>query len=208
MRPGTSPLCACVSCSCQQKRKELEREGRGKAKGCSFCVTFPTDQAPPHKDYRTEVLYWRLSLLCCLRQDLSNVLRWTRSLGCGPADLGRLGLHQSACDRHRLVRVYQRFGRNTICTRLISLSFSNRCRNRTRFNFPPAPSLSAATALFAHHVNKKITKRMMDRRPKKSRLSDINRKNSNFGKCITKQEGAPADYTIMSAEGKSARFQH
>ena len=42
----------------------------------------------------------------------------------------------------------------------------------------------------------------MHKRPKKHRLSDINRNNSNLNKCITKIEGAPSDYTIISAEGK------
>lgn len=41
----------------------------------------------------------------------------------------------------------------------------------------------------------------MDKRPIKHRLSDINRKNVNLNKCITKVVGAPADYTIVSAEG-------
>jgi hypothetical protein len=58
-----------------------------------------------------------------------------------------------------------------------------------------------SSALFAHHVNKKITKRMMDRRPKKSRPSDIFRNNVNHDKCITKIEGAPAEYTILAEEG-------
>eukprot|EP01036_Dinobryon_divergens_P032722 gene32722-42373_t len=40
----------------------------------------------------------------------------------------------------------------------------------------------------------------MDRRPKKHRLSDINRTNSNLGKCITKVLNAPPEYTIISAE--------
>lgn len=43
----------------------------------------------------------------------------------------------------------------------------------------------------------------MDKRPIKHRLSDINRKNVNLNKCITKVVGAPADYTIVSAEGNS-----
>ena len=59
----------------------------------------------------------------------------------------------------------------------------------------------SATALFAHHVQKKIVKRKQDKRPIKSRLSDINRKNVNMNKCITKVENAPADYSIISAEG-------
>jgi hypothetical protein len=39
----------------------------------------------------------------------------------------------------------------------------------------------------------------MHNRPKKHRLSDINRNNQNLGKCITKVEGAPAEYTIIAA---------
>jgi dephospho-CoA kinase len=59
------------------------------------------------------------------------------------------------------------------------------------------------TRLQAHHVNKKITKRMMDRRPKKSRPSDINRNNVNLNKCITKIQGASSEYTLISGEGAS-----
>jgi len=62
-----------------------------------------------------------------------------------------------------------------------------------------------STTLFAHHVNKKITKRMMDRRPKKSRPSDINRNNQNHGKCITKMDLGP-DYTLLPAAGRLAVF--
>eukprot|EP00595_Chromulina_sp_UTEXLB2642_P002681 CAMPEP_0196764258 /NCGR_PEP_ID=MMETSP1095-20130614/5767_1 /TAXON_ID=96789 ORGANISM="Chromulina nebulosa, Strain UTEXLB2642" /NCGR_SAMPLE_ID=MMETSP1095 /ASSEMBLY_ACC=CAM_ASM_000446 /LENGTH=98 /DNA_ID=CAMNT_0042119397 /DNA_START=170 /DNA_END=466 /DNA_ORIENTATION=+ len=40
----------------------------------------------------------------------------------------------------------------------------------------------------------------MDRRPKKHRLSDINRNNVNLNKCITKVENAPSEYTLVSAE--------
>ena len=64
-----------------------------------------------------------------------------------------------------------------------------------------------STPLFAHHVNKKITKRMMDRRPKKSRPSDINRNNQNHGKCITKMDLGP-DYTLLPAAGRLAVFLH
>jgi hypothetical protein len=39
----------------------------------------------------------------------------------------------------------------------------------------------------------------MHNRPKKHRLSDINRNNQNLDKCITKIEGAPAEYTIIAA---------
>ena|ERR1711871_851788 len=46
----------------------------------------------------------------------------------------------------------------------------------------------------------------MSRRPKKSRPSDINRNNSNEGKCITKIVDAPAEYTMISEnEYASAR---
>lgn len=69
--------------------------------------------------------------------------------------------------------------------------------------FTPAPIiLKSPSALLAHHVNKKITKRMMDRRPKKTRPSDIHRNNVNFGKCITKVVGAPPDYTIVAEKGE------
>jgi hypothetical protein len=61
-----------------------------------------------------------------------------------------------------------------------------------------------STRLYAHHVNKKITKRMMHRRPKKSRPSDQVRNNINMDKCITKVEGAPAEYTILSASDAAA----
>ena len=62
-------------------------------------------------------------------------------------------------------------------------------------------TLGTETALFAHHPEKKIIKKIVDRRPKKHRLSDINRKNVNADKCITKLENAPADYTIITAAG-------
>lgn len=55
------------------------------------------------------------------------------------------------------------------------------------------------SALFAHHVNDKVVKRKMSRRPRKSRQSDITRSNVNMDKCITKVVGAPAEYTIVSA---------
>lgn len=48
----------------------------------------------------------------------------------------------------------------------------------------------------------------MDRRPKKHRASDITRNNVNFGKCITKVENAPAEYTIISAEGKLTNIMY
>jgi hypothetical protein len=63
-------------------------------------------------------------------------------------------------------------------------------------------SAESETKLNAHHVQKKIVKLKMDKRPIKHRLSDINRRNVNLNKCITKVVGAPADYTIVSAEGK------
>ena len=40
----------------------------------------------------------------------------------------------------------------------------------------------------------------MHRRPKKSRPSDINRNNVNDGKCITKVDNAPAEYTLMTED--------
>ncbi len=56
-------------------------------------------------------------------------------------------------------------------------------------------------ALFAHHPQKKIIKKIQDRQPKKHRPSDITRQNVNLNKCITKVEGAPPEYTIVTAEG-------
>jgi hypothetical protein len=53
--------------------------------------------------------------------------------------------------------------------------------------------------LFAHHVQKKIIKKKMHNRPKKLRLSDVNRSNINLDKCITKVAGAPAEYTLLAA---------
>ena len=67
---------------------------------------------------------------------------------------------------------------------------------------PPPPAAHPAessTALFAHHVQKKIIKKKMHNRPKKLRLSDVNRSNINLDKCITKVAGAPAEYTLLAA---------
>lgn len=61
--------------------------------------------------------------------------------------------------------------------------------------------VDSSTSLYAHHVQKKVIKKKMHTRPKKSRPSDINRSNTNANKCITKVPNAPADYTLMSAEG-------
>mmetsp|Transcript_34174 Transcript_34174/g.49669 ORF Transcript_34174/g.49669 Transcript_34174/m.49669 type:complete len:148 (+) Transcript_34174:27-470(+) len=62
-----------------------------------------------------------------------------------------------------------------------------------------ASSISS-TSLFAHHPQKKIIKRKMDRRPKKHRESDITRSNVNLNKCITKFASSLPEYTIISAE--------
>jgi len=48
-------------------------------------------------------------------------------------------------------------------------------------------------------VQKKIIKKKMHNRPKKLRLSDVNRSNQNLDKCITKVADAPAEYTILAA---------
>ncbi len=50
----------------------------------------------------------------------------------------------------------------------------------------------SSTALYAHHPQKKIIKKKQDQRPKKHRLSDINRTNVNLNKCITKVLNAPS----------------
>jgi hypothetical protein len=47
---------------------------------------------------------------------------------------------------------------------------------------------------------------MMHRRPKKTRPSDINRRNVNQDKCITKIEGAPADYFIPSTPEGNEKY--
>jgi len=65
------------------------------------------------------------------------------------------------------------------------------------------PQPESSTSLNAHHVQKKVTKKMQHYRPKKHRLSDINRKNVNLHKCITKVEGAPSEYTMISADDYS-----
>jgi hypothetical protein len=65
---------------------------------------------------------------------------------------------------------------------------------------PASKNVIVSTRLFAHHVEKKIIMKKMHNRPKKHRPSDINRSNVNFGKCITKLENSPADYTIISAD--------
>ena len=44
----------------------------------------------------------------------------------------------------------------------------------------------------------------MARRPRKSRPSDVSRNNQNDGKCITKVEGAPSDYTMVSSSEADA----
>jgi hypothetical protein len=48
----------------------------------------------------------------------------------------------------------------------------------------------------------------MHKRPIKHRPSDINRRNINLDKCITKVEGAPSDYTIVSAAGKMNLYRY
>lgn len=52
-----------------------------------------------------------------------------------------------------------------------------------------------STALFAHHVQKKAIRGVMDKQPRKSRPSDINRRNINHNKCITRVPQGP-DYTF------------
>eukprot|EP01035_Chromulina_nebulosa_P053194 gene53194-72661_t len=83
---------------------------------------------------------------------------------------------------------------------LVCSIFASSLGFRFRTSALRAPDTFSSTSLFAHHPQKKIIKRKMDRRPKKHRLSDINRTNSNLGKCITKVLNAPPEYTIISAE--------
>ena len=65
-------------------------------------------------------------------------------------------------------------------------------------------SLSRANGfkLFAHHVQKKTVQKIMDRRPKKKRLSDKVRRNVNLNKCITKFDANLEDYSVVPEEGK------
>ena len=60
---------------------------------------------------------------------------------------------------------------------------------------------SQAFRLFAHHVQKKIIQKIMDRRPKKRRLSDKVRRNVNLNKCITKFDVDLPDYSVVLEEG-------
>ena len=58
--------------------------------------------------------------------------------------------------------------------------------------------------LYSHHPQKKIIKKIMDRRPKKSRPSDINRNNVNLNVQFAQLEEYKAipDYTVVSYERK------
>ncbi len=57
------------------------------------------------------------------------------------------------------------------------------------------------TKLFSHRPQKKIIKKIMYRRPKKHRPSDIFRNNLNLNKCITKLENSPPEYSFVSIQG-------
>jgi len=48
----------------------------------------------------------------------------------------------------------------------------------------------------AHHPEKKIIKKIVDRRPKKHRISDIERSNQNLGKCISKVNASMPDFQL------------
>ncbi len=60
------------------------------------------------------------------------------------------------------------------------------------------------TKLLAHHVQKKTVKKIMHRRPKKTRPSDVTRSNSNYNIAIEQlpEFQAIPDYTIVSYERK------
>ncbi len=92
-------------------------------------------------------------------------------------------------------------------TAFIAVPLSRSFSSVTVATFPFSTELTSgafmpsSTALFAHHPQMKIIKKKMHRRPKKKRLSDINRNNVNFGKCINKWPNAPPEYTLRTAEG-------
>lgn len=79
------------------------------------------------------------------------------------------------------------------------LSFISSYVVNNRINSISASSSTSISKLLAHHPQKKIIKKKQDKRPKKHRLSDINRSNINLDKCITKVENAPAEYTLITA---------
>eukprot|EP00179_Madagascaria_erythrocladioides_P026095 CAMPEP_0198333874 /NCGR_PEP_ID=MMETSP1450-20131203/19245_1 /TAXON_ID=753684 ORGANISM="Madagascaria erythrocladiodes, Strain CCMP3234" /NCGR_SAMPLE_ID=MMETSP1450 /ASSEMBLY_ACC=CAM_ASM_001115 /LENGTH=95 /DNA_ID=CAMNT_0044038423 /DNA_START=38 /DNA_END=325 /DNA_ORIENTATION=+ len=59
----------------------------------------------------------------------------------------------------------------------------------------------AATLQCAHHVNPKAAKRKVKRRPKKSRPSDINRKEPPYMVApLREMEGLPDDITVIPKE--------
>lgn len=60
--------------------------------------------------------------------------------------------------------------------------------------------VNTRTAIFAHHPKKKMIKKIMDKRPKKKRLSDIGRTTVNTGKCLTKMTDLPPEFTIIRDE--------
>ena len=66
---------------------------------------------------------------------------------------------------------------------------------------PPPPNPLPFSSLEAKHVNKKATKKHQDRRPKKSRPSDINRKPVEYPDAGT----APPEYTISDAPAVVAK---
>lgn len=64
-----------------------------------------------------------------------------------------------------------------------------------------------STALFSHRPKMKIIKKIMHRRPKKHRPSDINHRSVNHNKCITKVPNAPPEYILLSEEEFMAKHQ-
>ena len=64
------------------------------------------------------------------------------------------------------------------------------------------PISCSPTSLFAHHPKMKTIKKIMHRRPKKKRPSDIHRRNVNFGKSINQWPDAPPEYTLRTQEGE------
>jgi len=67
-----------------------------------------------------------------------------------------------------------------------------------RFQSILTKETASSSALYAHHVQRKVIKKIMHRRPKKKRLSDIHRNNQNMDKCINHVPGAPDEYTLLA----------
>jgi hypothetical protein len=83
---------------------------------------------------------------------------------------------------------------------LALLTVSLNAFQQSLFRSPAKTTGAASSALFAHHPQKKAIKKIMDKRPKKKRLSDIGRTTVNTGKCLSVFPGIPPEYRILNAE--------